>query len=258
MNISVHDKSFRNLFKSKNIPHAIIIESANDVYKYVLETIKVLFCGKEHCEGCRACMKVLNQIHPDLKAIVPLNGSKSIKIEQIRELRQDAYIIPNEADYKVYIINPAELLTVEAQNAFIKILEEPPNNVIFILLVRSTDSLLQTILSRCEIFKISNDKALDCNLDVEKFSKEIVDLSISGKKLEVFKLISSLSSSDRMYIREVVLCIIRCLVDVVREDKQSQIVSTITPKIDRLTDILNYLDKNVNLNLLINYLSEVM
>ena len=89
---------------------------------------------------------------PDYVVIKP--DGNSIKIAQIRNLQSDIVIRPHK-DYKIYIINNAEKMTVEAQNALLKTLEEPPNYAIIILVTNNKESLLETIKSRCDIIKFS-------------------------------------------------------------------------------------------------------
>ena len=115
--------------KNEKVTHAIIIEDSN--FEKALENIsyffKILLCkskisGKP-CNVCGSCIKVEKSCHPDIKFFSLEKDSKSIKIESIRFIRKDSYIIPNEGNYKIYVLSPAETLTVQAQNAFIKLLE---------------------------------------------------------------------------------------------------------------------------------------
>ncbi|MGI6030283.1 MAG: ATP-binding protein [Eubacteriales bacterium] len=100
------------------------------------------------CGQCRHCRKVEAGIHPDIQRIAPLEGKASISIEQIKALRTDIYIAPNEADAKVYIIEDAHKMTLAAQNSLLKSLEEPPPFVMLVLCVPARDLLLPVILSR--------------------------------------------------------------------------------------------------------------
>ncbi|MBQ3817247.1 MAG: hypothetical protein II802_03115, partial [Clostridia bacterium] len=92
--------------------------------------------------------------HPDVLSVCAQEGKKNISVAQIRELRADAYVKPHMADGKVYIISGADSMNEQAQNAFLKILEEPPAGVVFILLVESKAVLLDTIISRCVSFSL--------------------------------------------------------------------------------------------------------
>lgn len=114
--------------------------------------------GDEACGKCRDCRKVLSVNHPDVIFVSPepdKSGKlrKNIVIDQIRDLGQDALIAPNEAARKVYIIEPADSMNIPAQNAALKLLEDPPPHVHFILCAANAELLLPTVRSRCaEIF----------------------------------------------------------------------------------------------------------
>lgn len=100
------------------------------------------------CGTCCHCVKMQKNIHPDLQVIAPAEGKASISVEQMKALRQELYIAPNEAARKVYIIHDAHKMTLEAQNALLKSLEEPPEYVTMILCTPARDLLLPVILSR--------------------------------------------------------------------------------------------------------------
>lgn len=102
----------------------------------------------EPCNNCIDCQKIEHSTHPDLIEIEP-EGS-SIKIAQIRELQEHAYYKCYEGKFKVIIINDAHQMTMEAANCLLKILEEPPEDTIFILVVQEIARLPITIVSRCQ------------------------------------------------------------------------------------------------------------
>ena len=105
------------------------------------------------CNICKHCLKASRNIHPDIISLSKPPDKKDFPIDQIRELKRDVIITPNEADMKVYIINDAHLMNIPAQNAFLKILEEPPKHVVFILNTCFPVKLLKTTLSRCVLIK---------------------------------------------------------------------------------------------------------
>ncbi len=167
-------------FARNSLPHALLIVGEKGIGKKTLAKIvsKALVCtgADSPCSLCNSCYKADNNIHPD---IVWLGLSdNSVGVDDIRNLKRDAIIRPNDSDRKVYIIDHAESLTDQAQNAFLKILEEPPHFTFFILLCNNLSDLLPTIVSRTAHIILSPL----CDEDVEKIiSEKCQDISESEK-----------------------------------------------------------------------------
>jgi len=104
--------------------------------------------GERPCNACAACEKAKREIHPDILR-VNREAGKEIPVAAIRQIVHDAATLPNEAEHKVYLIEEADALNQSAQNAFLKILEEPPSFVTFLLLAENPLRLLPTVRSRC-------------------------------------------------------------------------------------------------------------
>ena len=107
-----------------------------------------LQCQSEEkpCLTCPACRKVLNDTHPDCITVID-RDHKTVAVDIVRNARADMYVVPNEGQKKIYIF-PQEL-RIEGQNALLKILEEPPQYGVFILLTDNPEKLLPTVRSRC-------------------------------------------------------------------------------------------------------------
>lgn len=131
----------------------------------------------DSCDNCASCVKIDNGNHPDVhwlsagnfKGDLSETTTDSIKIEDIRRLQNDISLKPYEARIKTFIINDAHNLTLEAANAFLKILEEPPKNSLIILITSHPQLLPATILSRCQKLKFS---PLEKDLLEELLNKE--------------------------------------------------------------------------------------
>jgi DNA polymerase-3 subunit delta' len=125
--------------------------------------LKIKPCGK-----CRACRKIASNTHPDIINIE--SRGLYIKIAQIRELRDSLAFKPNEAQLRVVILQKAQNLNLEASNALLKVLEEPPENTLFILTATHPTDLLPTIRSRCQQirFKPMASKKIEAFLLKEK------------------------------------------------------------------------------------------
>ena len=107
-------------------------------------------CKKGGCGSCEICKRVLRRRHPDVRYYEP-EGAAAYLVGQVREIMSDVVLAPIQADAKVYIINRADLLNAASANAFLKTLEEPPAGVMLILLARTVDAVLPTIVSRCQV-----------------------------------------------------------------------------------------------------------
>lgn len=111
---------------------------------------QAVICEERGCGTCDACKRVMRRSHPDVRYYAP-EGAGGYLVDQIREIVSDVGMAPIQAKSKVYIIDRADLLGVQAANAFLKTLEEPPVNVHMILLGRTRESVLPTIVSRCQV-----------------------------------------------------------------------------------------------------------
>lgn len=165
--------TFKKYFLNKSLSHAYIFSgsAASDKDKLAEETAAAIVCSGENrpCGICSGCRKAMEHIHPDISIIAREKGKSEIYVSQIREIRADAAVLPNDAAKKVYIIKEAESMNSSAQNALLKLLEEPPSYCCFILVTENAGSLLQTVRSRCiEIrltetakVQIGNEKAAE-------------------------------------------------------------------------------------------------
>ena len=115
------------------------------------------------CGTCAACVGAKNDTNPDIAYIRPTD-KKTVSAEQAREIVADAYKKPFESEKKVYIVEDGSVLNEFAQNCLLKILEEPPEYVVFIIIAPSETVLLQTVLSRCTVVRfptVTEDVMLD-------------------------------------------------------------------------------------------------
>ncbi|HBF8524698.1 DNA polymerase III subunit delta' C-terminal domain-containing protein [Clostridioides difficile] len=197
---------------------------------------------------------------PDYVLIKP--DGNSIKIAQIRNLQSDIVIRPHK-DYKIYIINNAEKMTVEAQNALLKTLEEPPNYAIIILVTNNKEALLETIKSRCDIIKFSP-------IPIEDLKRYLINTGIEEERAQLLAIFSRGSienalnlsqSSEFSMMREDIQQYIQIMLDknIVEilnipnnmEKYRGKIIALLDMMINYFRDII-LLKENVNKNMLIN------
>lgn len=111
-----------------------------------------LFCGEKGCGSCAACSRVRRGVHPDVHVISP-EGAAGYLAEQVRDIVHDASLAPIEGPYKFYLVESADLFNDSAANAFLKTLEEPPGDVVFVLMAHSYEAVMPTIASRCQVVR---------------------------------------------------------------------------------------------------------
>lgn len=134
------------------------------------------------CGRCRACRKVGKGSHPDLSRTAPPPDKAEITVEQIRALRADAYVRPNEGRRKVYVIDPADAMNPAAQNALLKVLEEGPAYAAFLLVSDRPGKLLDTVRSRCELLSLPREEALPGPELLER-AETLAGLLLAGDEL---------------------------------------------------------------------------
>lgn len=147
------------MLSSERLPHAIILEGEEGIGKKTLarEIAAALVCrndGEKPCYSCPQCRKAEKNIHPDIYEYSASGGAKSFHVDTVRDIISDVYMSPNEADYKVYILGNAHCMNESAQNAILKVLEEPPSYAVFILTAQARSMLLETVLSRAVVFSL--------------------------------------------------------------------------------------------------------
>lgn len=147
--------------EGRGLSHAYILSGPAGSGKH---TLARLLCGamlctapaqRRPCGHCGPCKKVFAGIHPDVAVIAGPAEGKPITVDQVRQLRADAYIRPNEGERKVYLLEGADRMNASAQNAMLKLLEEGPAYAAFLLLTDNAAALLPTVRSRCEHLPLS-------------------------------------------------------------------------------------------------------
>jgi DNA polymerase-3 subunit gamma/tau len=148
-------RTLQNALASGRIAHAYCFAGPRGVGKTTVARLlaKALLCsartGSEPCGQCPACQEVQAGAAVDM---IEIDGASNRGIDEIRTLRENVKYAPARGRYKVYIIDEAHMLTVQAFNALLKTLEEPPAHVVFVLATTEPRGIPLTILSRCQRF----------------------------------------------------------------------------------------------------------
>lgn len=135
-----------------HISHFYLLSGPEGSGKHTLARLMgaAILCRGNHkpCMDCIACRKVMDGNHPDY-IIVDDPEKKTVTVELVRQARADMYVQPNESDHKIYVFPRAQDMGLPGQNALLKVLEEPPQYGVFLLLTDNPDKLLPTVRSRC-------------------------------------------------------------------------------------------------------------
>ncbi len=140
------------MLSTGNIPHALLLTGPAGIGKSLAARLVAagILCsasGDKPCGHCPSCLLHSRGAHPDFTHVAPEGAT--IKIDQIRALQHFAALAPAASSGRVCLIEDAELMTVQAANSLLKLLEEPPSGFVFILVAGTAKPLLPTILSRC-------------------------------------------------------------------------------------------------------------
>ncbi len=202
--------NIKELINKGKLPHAILIDSgkASDRDELASYIASYYVCDESGpCGKCKSCQKALNESHPDIIIYDPeANNEKMFKVGAIRDIRSDVHIMPNEAKHKVYILKNVDKMNIQAQNAFLKTLEEPPSYARFILLCESRSPLLETILSRVTSFSLlkeDNQPANDYDIKADNLANELATALAQVTELSFMQL-SSAFEKDKDLISPVV------------------------------------------------------
>lgn len=192
-------------FSAGRLSHAYILSGASAAARHSAGTAlaAAMVCsssGVRPCGSCRHCQKAQAGIHPDILSVRRDSDRKEIYIAQIRAILADAPIMPNEAEKKVYVIEEADTMNAAAQNAMLKLLEEPPAHAAFLLLAENPGTLLETVRSRCVEINLTEGPGAAPELDeeAESLARDLVAHVISGDRLELVSFLFSLEQLDRL------------------------------------------------------------
>jgi len=143
---------------------------------------KVSKAAMDSCDTCSTCQKIANDTHADVHWVRPESKSRVIVIDQMRDLMHQVNLKPSEAEYKAGVIVAADRLNVQAANAFLKTLEEPPPKSVLILLTTDPQRILETILSRCLRLSFGGEGARQLDAAQMEWLTKFAGAAVAGRK----------------------------------------------------------------------------
>ncbi|MBE6827881.1 MAG: hypothetical protein E7514_04590 [Ruminococcaceae bacterium] len=189
---------------SGNFPHTMLVEGRDaagrtEFAEFLANLILCANRTENPCGVCSACIKCAAHSHPDIKEYGEETDGAAFKVDTSREIRSDAFVLPNDSDKKVYIIKEAQNMNENAANAMLKILEEPPHFDYFILTCPSRSAMLDTILSRASLINIGESEEVFSE-QAEDAAVEISEALCSDTELAVVEAAAVLSSDKNLFL----------------------------------------------------------
>lgn len=256
--------------ESRRFPHAVIITGGNAQIRQELCNFLSMWavCREDEkpCTECPQCKKAINQNHIDIYFAKGSGKTNGISVEEIRNITRDSAIMPHEANKKIYVLEDADKrMGNESLNAFLKTLEEPSQDTLFLLTAENVKAMPQTILSRCAM--LSLESVSQVSEDTKTQAQNIVSAITGVNELTLLKSMAVLNSRQKALE---ILPVVRLMIsdalalsvgaevltsdDITLSLSQRLTKSKLIGLIDATTDAINKTNRNVGLTLLSTWL----
>ena len=236
----------QNAISMNKVSHAYILNGERGSGKeYIAKVFSAtLQCEKgeiEPCMECHSCKQAVSGNQPDI-IFVSHEKPNTISVEDIRaQINNDIVIKPYSSPRKIYIINEGEKMTVQAQNALLKTLEEPPEYAVILILTSNVDTLLPTILSRCVVLNmkpVPDDKIKKFLMEELEIPDYKANICVAFARGNIGKAKMLASSEDFDKVKEEAVTLVKYINDM----EISEIVQAIKKISDYKFDVTDYLD----------------
>ena len=190
-NIGINEKCKNDLTAALNngrLSHAVILEGADEEKRLLAakELAAAILCSGENkpCGLCPSCIKAKADSHPDIHFLQKAKENTNIRVEEIRQLKHKASLLPNDGNKSVFIIYEGQDMQIPSQIALLKIFDEPASHVNFIITCPAKGCFLETIISRGSSYNLGNENSEDSKKNDEASQKAAEMLSIFAEKSE--------------------------------------------------------------------------
>lgn len=239
-------EQLKNGIRAGKVSHAYIINGEKSSGKEYLAKVfaQTLQCeqgGEEPCEECHSCKQAQTNNQPDIIRVTH-EKPNTISVDDIRaQINNDVAIKPYSSKYKIYIVNEAEKMTAQAQNAILKTLEEPPEYAVIMLLTSNVNSLLPTILSRCVVLNmkpVADEKMKKFLMEEMQVPDYKAEVCVAFARGNVGKAKALATSEDFENVKNEALSLIKYI----HEMELSEIIAAIKKITEYKLEITDYLD----------------
>ena len=236
----------QNAISSGKVSHAYIINGEKSSGKEFIAGVfaMALQCEKgeqEPCQECHSCKQALTNNHPDIIRVTH-EKPNTVSVDDIRtQVNNDVGIKPYSSPYKIYIINEAEKMNTQAQNAILKTLEEPPEYVVILLLTSNINAFLPTVLSRCVVMNmrpVADDLMKKYLMEELQIPDYKADVCVAFARGNVGKAKALASSEEFENVKAEALSLLKYMKDM----ELNEIISAIKKVTEYKLEINDYLD----------------
>ena len=241
--------------EKNKLSHAFLIETNNlvECEKEIREIIKILNCPEsfdDKCDKCNVCKLIDLDNLPTLITIRP--DGMSIKKQQMEELEQKFSTKPVYSKYNTYVISGADKMNDAASNSILKFLEEPEDDIVGFLIVSNKENVLSTIKSRCEIVHVDYDVSEELDENIKNLADEYLDQIINSDDYLINKKLILSTYVDRKDIETLFICMLNKYYQDILNTKDNNEHKKISEIITLIQKMLNFIEYNVNLELILD------
>lgn len=191
------------LFNDGRCPHALLVDGGSEAQRNHLARLaaKMMVCSDKAnlpCGACESCRKAEEGIHPDIITITKPEDKKFFVKADVKKMVADAYLTPNEADKKVYILSEIHNMNEESQNLLLKILEEPPRYTAFILTSLNANAVIGTVLSRVVRLRLGKSEGAEYSEKAIEVAKALAGAVSSPYEFEKIKATAALEGNKAL------------------------------------------------------------
>lgn len=205
--------------KKAAFPHTFLVEggTADERLVFSRYLANMILCTGENkpCNSCSHCVKCNALSHPDLKEYGDISSSSTFKVDVCREIRSDCFVIPNDGDKKIYILKEVQNMNDSGENALLKILEEPPSYIHFIMTCNSRSSMLETTISRSTVISLGCGDGDEYDDDTLLLTLAVAKAATEPGTLPVMKALSPFEK-DKDGLKKMLLCLSHVYCDAIK------------------------------------------